>query len=255
VPLRAGAGHAATLRRFAPSLRSLAVGVALLAIAVGAYLAARASSAFAVQAITITGISGSDRAEVRRAAAPLLGTSLLALDGRALERRLESLPTVVSIGYDRAFPHTLRIDVVPEVPVAVVRRGRDSWLVSARARVVTRVERTARRDLPRIWVRRKTPVGVGGYLPDDDGGSTARAVALASRFPAHVQTAVLAGGELTLRLRSGLELRLGAPTDVRLKLAIARRALRVLPPGSAYVDVSVPGRPVAGPNPPVSGGG
>jgi len=66
---------------------------------------------------------------------------------------------------------------------------------------------------------------------------------------------VLAGGELTLRLRSGLELRLGAPTDVRLKLAIARRALRVLPPGSAYVDVSVPGRPVAGPNPPVSGGG
>jgi len=50
-------------------------------------------------------------------------------------------------------------------------------------------------------------------------------------------------------------LRLGEPTDVRLKLAIARRALRVLPAGATYVDVSVPGRPVAGTDPQVSGGG
>jgi hypothetical protein len=47
-------------------------------------------------------------------------------------------------------------------------------------------------------------------------------------------------------LRSGLELRLGDPTDVRLKLAIARRALAALPTGATYVDVSVPERPVAG---------
>jgi hypothetical protein len=46
-----------------------------------------------------------------------------------------------------------------------------------------------------------------------------------------------------------------------LKLAIARQALRALPPDAAYVDVSVPGRPVAGPaavadpNSQVSGGG
>jgi hypothetical protein len=36
---------------------------------------------------------------------------------------------------------------------------------------------------------------------------------------------------------------------VRLKLAIARRALRGLPAGTAYLDVSVPGRPVAGTQP------
>ena len=47
-------------------------------------------------------------------------------------------------------------------------------------------------------------------------------------------------GGLTLRLRSGLELRLGDTTDVPLKLAVARRILHLLPPGSGYVDISVP---------------
>ena len=56
------------------------------------------------------------------------------------------------------------------------------------------------------------------------------------------------------RLRNGLELRLGDPTDVRLKLAILRAAMRHLPTGTLYLDVSVPGRPVAGDNPQVSGG-
>jgi len=55
------------------------------------------------------------------------------------------------------------------------------------------------------------------------------------------------------RLRSGLALELGEPTDIRLKLAIARRALGALPAGAAYVDVSVPGRPVAGTNSQLSG--
>jgi hypothetical protein len=54
---------------------------------------------------------------------------------------------------------------------------------------------------------------------------------------------------LLFRLRSGLEIRLGRPADVRLKLAIARRALRGLPSGTTYLDVSVPERPVAGTQP------
>ena len=56
-------------------------------------------------------------------------------------------------------------------------------------------------------------------------------------------------GGLVFHLRSGVELRLGDPTDVRLKLAVARRALRGLPAGTAYLDVSVPERPVAGTQP------
>jgi len=244
------------LARFAPSRRSLAVGLGLIALAAGAYGIARQTSAFAIGRLEITGAPADVQQQVRRSLAPLIGTSLLALDGGALERQAASLPTVVTVGYDRAFPHTLRVHVVPEVPVAVLHRGRETWLVSRRGRVVQRVPTGTYPELARIWVPRKATVALGAFLALEAGGTAARTVALAARFPARIATVSLAHGELVFRLRSGLELRLGDPTDVRLKLAIARRALAQLPPGATYVDVSVPGRPVAGvDNPQLSGRG
>lgn len=250
---RAGAG--AALGRFAPSGRSLLVGLGLVALAGGAYAVARETSIFAVNRVEVVGVPGTLRAQVRRAVVPLRGSNLLGLDGAALVRRVEALPTVRSASYDRAFPHTLRIRVVPETPVAVVHRGTETWLVSARGRVIARIPKGTRGGLARIWVKRATPVSAGAILPVDAGGTTARALALAARFPARIATAALAHDALVFRLRSGLELRLGAPTDVRLKLAIARRALRALPAGATYVDVSLPGRPVAGTDSQLSGRG
>jgi hypothetical protein len=54
--------------------------------------------------------------------------------------------------------------------------------------------------------------------------------------------------DLTLLLASGLELRLGELRAVPLKLAVAERILPGLlaAGGSAYLDVGVPERPVAG---------
>jgi cell division protein FtsQ len=242
--------------RFAPSRRSLAVGAVLIALAAGAYAVARQTSAFAIGRLDVTGAPAEVQQQVRHVLAPLIGTSLLALDGGALERRAEALPTVVSVGYDRAFPHTLRIHVVPELPVAVLHRGSETWLVSARGRVVQRVPMGTDPALARIWVPRKADVAVGGFLAPEAGGTAARTLQLAARFPARISTVSLTHGELVFHLHSGLELRLGDPTDVRLKLAIARRALAQLPTGATYVDVSVPGRPVAGmDNPKLSGRG
>lgn len=216
---------------------------------------ARQTAVFAIDRVEVVGVPSELQAQVRHAVAPLRGSSLLGVDGAALERRVESLPTVLSVHYDRAFPHTLRLHVVPETPVAVVHRGTETWLVSARGRVMGRIPNGTNGGLARIWVKRATPVTPGEILGLAAGGDTARALALAARFPARIATASLVHDELVFRLRSGVVLRLGEPTDVRLKLAIARRALRVLPAGATYVDVSVPGRPVAGTNPQVSGGG
>ena len=49
-----------------------------------------------------------------------------------------------------------------------------------------------------------------------------------------------------MTLRSHLELRLGEPLDVGLKLAIAAEVIPRLADGTTYLDVSVPDRPVAG---------
>jgi cell division septal protein FtsQ len=222
----------------------------LVALAGSAYAIARQTSAFAIGQLEVKGVPPDVQQQVRHVLAPLLGTNLLALDGAALERRAESLPTVVSVHYDRAFPHTLRIYVVAERPVAVLHRGSETWLVSARGRVVQRVKNGTYPSLARVWVPRKADVAIGAFLAPVAGGTATRALALAQRFPAHISTAALTRGELVFRLRSGLELRLGDPTDVRLKLAIARHALAALPSGATYVDVSVPERPVAGPDNP-----
>jgi cell division protein FtsQ len=237
--------------RFLPSGRSLLIGVAIAVAACGAYVAARETSTFAVARIEIAGGTPEVRRQVRRTLAQLVGSSLLALDGRSLERRVEALPTVVSVGYDRAFPHTLRLTLVPETPVAVLHRGTGTWLISARGRIVAPVRPRTYPALPRIWVPHATDVAVGDYVDPEHAGNAARAVALAlwARFPARIETAAVTHGGLVFHLRSGVELRLGDPTDVRLKLAVARRALRGLSAETAYLDVSVPERPVAGTQP------
>jgi cell division protein FtsQ len=239
-----------------PSRRSLGIGLAILAVAGGVYAAARESSVFAVRSVEVSGAPPGLQAQVRTALAPFMGTNLLALDGASVERRVEALPAVLSARYDRSFPHTLHVTVVPEKPVAVLRRGTESWLVSARGRVVSRVPSGSDPALPRIWVPTAVDVVAGAFLDATHGGTAARSLALvADRFPARIAAASFTGGDLTYRLRSGLELRLGDATDVRLKLAIARRALFDLPPGATYLDVSVPRWPVAGTDPQVSSRG
>jgi hypothetical protein len=62
-------------------------------------------------------------------------------------------------------------------------------------------------------------------------------------------------GELTLTLGGGLQVLLGDPGDIRLKLAVARRILRqtgAAAAGSGYLDVSVPARAVLDTNPRVA---
>lgn len=232
--------------------RLLAIAIAVPVLLTGLYFVARETSTFAVRTIAVRGGTPTLQAQVRAALAPFVGTSLLALNGRSLERRVDALPTVVSSRYDRAFPHTLRITIVPEVPVAVLHRGRETWLVSARGRTIRQIKSGTRLGLPRIWVPTAAQVVAGGFLAADQGGAAAKALALAEGFPARFSTVSFAHDELTMDLRLGVELRMGEPDDLRLKLAVARRALRALPPGTTYLDVSLPQRPVAGSNPQVS---
>ena len=67
-----------------------------------------------------------------------------------------------------------------------------------------------------------------------------------SHFPGRVSSVTATPDELTLRLRSGLEVRLGDAVDVPLKLAVAARVIPLLDADTAYLDVAVPERPVSG---------
>jgi cell division protein FtsQ len=236
----------AWLARFAPTRRSLAVGFGLLAVALGGYLLARETSLFAIDRIEVRGGSPQVGRQVQAALAALAGRPLVGLDGSAVLAKVDALPTVVSASYDRAFPHTLRITVVPERPAAVLRRGADSWLVSMRGRVMERLPATAVPGLPRIWISTRTPVRTGAELTAAGAAAAARAVGLAGAFASRVDSASVANGTLVFHLRSGLALLLGDGGDIKLKLAVAARVLAILPTGSTFLDVSNPGRPVSG---------
>jgi cell division protein FtsQ len=235
--------------RFLPSGRSLLIGFGLIALAGGGYLAARNTSLFAVQRVEVTGARPLVLQRVDEALAPLAGTSLLRLDAAAIDRRLQMLPDVTLLSYDRAFPHTARITVTAEKPVAVLRRGSEAWLISERGRVLRQLGDHPRSTLPRIWVAGAPVPGDGALLSDSDALRPALGLGgvlgADTRFFGQVAQARVIDGELVLFLRAGPELRLGAADNLPLQIAVARRILVLVGPTARYVDVSVPERPVA----------
>ena len=236
--------------------RPLAVvlgAVALVAGGVGAYFAARETALFALEKIEVEGASPRVAVDVRKTLEPFVGESLVSFDRAAAERRLSTISEITGARFDRRFPHTLKVRVSLERPVAILRRGSEAWLVSASARVLRRLDSRPYPRLPRIWVPRTADVAVNATLAGVEAKGVAAVAPLAAlRVNADVRQVLATDDELTLVLESGTELRLGDAGDLRLKLAIVRRVLP-LAEGARYLDVSVPERPVAGYNSQVVG--
>ena len=231
-------------------LRPVAIGAGIAAFALAAWFVARDTSVFAVRTIEVHSGSPRVKAEVEHALASEVGRSLVRIDEGALTRRLEALPDVLSAKFERSFPNTLKVTVHAERAVLLVRQGATSWVVSARGRVMRKVYNPRRSRLPRLWLPKNVQLVTGETLPLDQGRMAAAAVAPIARraYPGGVRAVVSGKEALTLVLGEGTEVRLGDLGDLRLKLAIARKILHVAAATGdttpAYVDVSVPERPV-----------
>ncbi len=237
-----------------PSGRSVAVSLALAVLALVAYLGARETSVFAVRSIEVEGVRGGVARRVETALVPLEGRSLLKVNGDEVTRLATALPYVAGVTYDRAFPNTLRVRVETEQPLAVVRRGIEAWLVSRRGRATERIAQGTQRTLPRIWLPKNVDVALGATLATGAGAEEIAMLAPLhdARLARRVASVHRVDGQWVYMLRGGLELRVGTPSDLPLKLAIARRIL-TRTTVSGYLDVSVPERPVAGLDAQVSG--
>ncbi len=245
-----------SLVRYLPSARSILAGVAIAVVAIGAYFGARDSSVFAVHKLDVRGGNAATRAQVRSALAGELGTSLMRIDRATIAAKLAAVSSVRSFTYDRAFPNTLRVVVRREYPVLVLRQSTYAFLVAASGRVLKQLPHPLLSHLPRLWVKSGVQVVLGERLPPTEAAAAhALAAANGAELPGGVRSIVQSHGSFALELGRGFELRLGQPTDVLLKLAIAKKILRATGAagGSGYLDVSVLERPVLSVNSQVGG--
>ncbi len=236
--------------RLALPLRRVTAALALAACAAGLlYVAARETPVFALRSLEVRGAPDELVPRIEAALRRFEGTSLVALDTAAVERALRALPELRSASAERDFPRSLDVTVVPERAAAVLRRGDGAWLVSAGGRVLRQQPLAALPALPRLWVDSPEPPAPGVVLAPTGLGAAVRAASLVpADFPAKVASARGTVDEVTLVLANGTELRLGEATDIRLKLAVAATVLdtlsRIERSGLAYLDISIPTRPV-----------
>ena len=245
-----------------PRRRAVLIGACTVALLALLYLGARETPVFALRTVEVEGAPANVRRAIVQSLEGTRGTSLVSLDGDAVVQRLEALPSVQSVTYDRAFPHTLRLVVVPEKPVAVVNQSSNLWIVSARGRVIGGTSAAEAPNLPRVRYLTDAPLTPGQFVADEETKTILAALSeVPKRMPLPIHSARLDDGELTLVLAGVGETRplllLGEPVDVGTKLRVAALVLRKLGYEErdvlAYLDVTLPDRPVASSNPIVSG--
>jgi cell division protein FtsQ len=217
----------------------------LLVLALGGgWLWLRDSSLVAVKKVQITGVTGANAAEIRRALSASART-MTTLDVRPDQLRMavSPYPIVKRLEVATHFPHGLTIHVIEENPVgAVVVDGR-TISVAGDGTLLPTVSATG---LPTIPI--KIPPG-GTRVTDPTARGAVGILAAAPRrlLESISQVTTVSGHGLVVQVRNGPSLYFGDATQLGAKWQAATAVLA--DPGSAgavYIDVTDPERPAAG---------
>ncbi|MDX6199152.1 MAG: cell division protein FtsQ [Actinomycetota bacterium] len=213
-------------------LRRAGIGAAAFApLALLAWLLLM-SPLLAVRHVAVTGTSRLSADQVRAAADVVRGMPLARVDASSVVRRVEALRAVADVRVTRAWPSTLKLQVVERTPVAGVVTRSGVVLVDPTG-VLFADAPALPPGVVRLQVVRPGPkdpttraaLGVLAVLPEPMRGRV-RIIRAAS--PSSV----------TLVLRDGRRVLWGGVDDTALKVAAAEALLKM--PGSVY-DVSRPG--------------
>jgi len=115
------------------------------------------------QDIVVSGVGDSMRGAVINLSGITNEDSLLSIDPAAVERNIEQHPWIKAVSVTRSFPHTLRIEVKHEEPIAVAVLGR-MWLMNREGVLFKSVAGNDPIDFPIITGLRAGDEGVSGHL-------------------------------------------------------------------------------------------
>jgi cell division protein FtsQ len=252
VPIKRRRKQQRALVALVPSGHTLVLLFAVLAAAVGLYALALKSSLFAIEKVQIKGATPALSRQINTVVKPFRGRSLVGLNKAGVERAILAIPDVRTARVDRAFPNTLRVFVAREHPVAVLRQGGDAWVIATSGKVIRPLRRGRSKNLPRVWASASVAVVVGEPVANLGVRTAIRVLAAldSSRHSLRLTGVVAHDGDLTLTTDSKIEIRFGDASQAALKLTVAEKILPDLASPSAgsiaYLDVSVPDRPVGG---------
>jgi cell division protein FtsQ len=240
--IRMATAFARRRRRLRIALLAAAIALPLLACG---WLWLRQSPFVAVQRVRISGVRGVDAQAVDAALTQAAhGMSTLEVNVAALRAAVAPLRVVREVRAIPSLPHGLRIDVVEQLPVAVLAAGGERTAVAADGAVLGPA--LASGSLPSI----------GASVLPRTGGHVGSASLLAEltvlgAVPAplarHVERVFTGAKGLTVAMRDGLLVYFGDDTLPHAKwLSLARVLADSSSAGASYVDVRLPSHPAAG---------
>ena len=219
------------------------LAVALCLFAVG-WLWLRHSSLFSASHVRIEGVRGPQAAAIDGALLEVAHhMSTLDVNTAALRAAVAPFRVVGDVRATASFPHSLRIEVTEQLPVAALTSSGSRTAVAADGVVLG--PGLLRGSLPTVAVAQLPPTGrrVSGAML----GALTVLGAAPPPLRVHVAAVATGGRGLTVTMRNGLIVYFGDATRAHAKwLALAAVLADPTAAGAGYVDVRVPARPAAG---------
>jgi len=223
--------------------RAVAALAGVLLLAGGAWLWLRDSSLVAVRRVTVTGVTGPSADAIRSALADA-ARQMTTLHVQVSRLRAVVAPygVVRGLRVSTDFPHGLHIRVDENPPVAALVLDGRRLPVTADGTILAGVPASSR--LASVSISRAQ---AGTRLTDARGLACLAVMAAAPSSLRYEVTRVYFGsGGLTAQLRNGPALYFGDDTRLEAKWMAAARVLADAgSAGASYLDVRIPGRPVA----------
>ncbi|WP_030486045.1 cell division protein FtsQ/DivIB [Nocardioides aequoreus] len=194
------------------------------------------SSYLTARGVEVVGAAAVGTERVGAAAQLPAGVPLARIDLDGVRERVEGIAAVESAEVSRSWPHTVRVQVTPRTPVALVAGGDGLVAIDGEgARFEAPAEATA--GLPRVELAE----GV-----DAEGVTEAGRVlaALPADLAGRTETVRVGSVDgISLVMRSGRTVVWGSAEQSETKAEVLDALLRNLPRAVTEIDVTVPGKP------------
>lgn len=230
----------------------LYVAVLTILLSLGLALFLR-SGAFAIQHITVEGLSLISENEILKLSDGIQGQNLLLFDRKALQYKISLHPLVQGVEFQRKLPNSLVIQVAERTPSALVVVPKGILEVDSEGTFLRRLESWPEKDYPVIsGVELADTAGPGQNLSNS---LLTAALHLINQAPPDLlaqigEVHVNAVEQITLFLTSGVEVRLGQADDWKDKAnalyqLISDKGYTSIQQGVRYIDFTA-AKPVIG---------